>query len=209
MTNKQGILERQEKWLWPGVIPFGTITVVAGQSMVGKSEMAADIALRISKGEPLPGMKNKVGGEAVFLSRWPGVLMFNEFKPPRRMKVQLLDVEEVPNLRHLRALAPLIAPETKLLVVDHVPAFDGIIADRLREFAQSTGIAVLLMVELQPKRSGSRWNTKGSFLSRVRIVWVLESKKDRRVLRPVKTTLAPARSYAFRIVQSERPVWEA
>ena len=41
-------------WLWPGRIPLGRLTLLAGESRVGKSLVALDIAARVSRGAPWP-----------------------------------------------------------------------------------------------------------------------------------------------------------
>lgn len=41
-------------WLWPGRIPRGKITLLAGDPSVGKSRLAIDLAARVSAGLPWP-----------------------------------------------------------------------------------------------------------------------------------------------------------
>ena len=42
------------EWLWPGRVPMGKVTVLAGEGGVGKSLVALDIAARVSRGAPWP-----------------------------------------------------------------------------------------------------------------------------------------------------------
>ncbi len=42
------------KWLWPGRIPLGKITTLAGDPGLGKSFVTIDLAARISNGSPWP-----------------------------------------------------------------------------------------------------------------------------------------------------------
>ena len=44
----------QVSWIWPGRIPLGRLTLIAGESRVGKSLVALDIAARVSRGAPWP-----------------------------------------------------------------------------------------------------------------------------------------------------------
>ncbi len=46
---------RPIEWLWPERIPLGTVTVLEGPSEFGKSLIAADLAARVSRGDPWPG----------------------------------------------------------------------------------------------------------------------------------------------------------
>jgi hypothetical protein len=43
------------RWLWPGRIPAGKITLLEGDPGLGKSILLCELAARISRGEPLPG----------------------------------------------------------------------------------------------------------------------------------------------------------
>lgn len=42
------------RWLWPGRIPFGKLTVVDGDPGLGKSALTVDLAARVSVGRPWP-----------------------------------------------------------------------------------------------------------------------------------------------------------
>ncbi|HET6882021.1 MAG TPA: AAA family ATPase [Pirellulales bacterium] len=46
--------ETQTKWLWPGKVPVGHVTIVAGEASSGKSLLAAEIAARVSSGAGWP-----------------------------------------------------------------------------------------------------------------------------------------------------------
>jgi hypothetical protein len=43
------------RWLWPGRIPAGKITLLEGDPGLGKSTLLCELAARISRGDPLPG----------------------------------------------------------------------------------------------------------------------------------------------------------
>lgn len=42
------------RWLWPGRIPYGKLTIVDGDPGTGKSAMTTDLAARVSAGRDLP-----------------------------------------------------------------------------------------------------------------------------------------------------------
>lgn len=42
------------RWLWPGRIPLGKLTILDGDPGLGKSTLTLDLAARISRGEPMP-----------------------------------------------------------------------------------------------------------------------------------------------------------
>jgi hypothetical protein len=58
------------RWLWPGRIPAGKITVLDGDPGLGKSTLLCELAARISRGEPLPGDQSGPAGPR-------GVLLFS------------------------------------------------------------------------------------------------------------------------------------
>lgn len=53
-TNIAGLNKQPIKWLWPGRIPLGHLTLIAGDPGVGKSTIATDIAARTSANLPWP-----------------------------------------------------------------------------------------------------------------------------------------------------------
>jgi hypothetical protein len=58
------------RWLWPGRIPAGKITVLEGDPGLGKSTLLCELAARISRGDPLPGDDTGPGAPR-------GVLLFS------------------------------------------------------------------------------------------------------------------------------------
>ncbi len=50
-----GVAMRAIEWLWEGWIPIGYLTIFAGESGAGKSTVLADVAARVSTGDPWPG----------------------------------------------------------------------------------------------------------------------------------------------------------
>ena len=45
------------RWLWPGKVPIGHLTLLAGEPGAGKSLILQDMTARLSNGIPLPGTK--------------------------------------------------------------------------------------------------------------------------------------------------------
>jgi len=48
------VARRPVNWLWPGRVPSGKLTLVAGDPGLGKSLVALDIAARVTRGLPWP-----------------------------------------------------------------------------------------------------------------------------------------------------------
>ena len=57
----------QVKWLWPGRIPLGKLTVLEGDPKTGKSTVALDLAARVSTGGPMPDGGASPGPRQVIL----------------------------------------------------------------------------------------------------------------------------------------------
>lgn len=64
-----GVAMRAIEWLWEGWIPIGYLTIFAGETGAGKSTIVADIAARVSTGDPWPG-------EAADQRRQPGRVLW-------------------------------------------------------------------------------------------------------------------------------------
>lgn len=49
------VKEEEVRWLWPGRIPYGKITILEGDPDLGKSMVTCDLVARITTGRMLPG----------------------------------------------------------------------------------------------------------------------------------------------------------
>lgn len=57
LTFANTIAPERVRWLWPGYIPFGKVTVLDGDPGLGKSTILIDLAARLSTGGELPNGK--------------------------------------------------------------------------------------------------------------------------------------------------------
>jgi putative DNA primase/helicase len=64
---------RQTDWLWPGWLAKGKFQILAGQAGIGKTQIAIDIASRITRGLPNPDGSNCEVGSVLFWSGEDGV----------------------------------------------------------------------------------------------------------------------------------------
>ena len=55
------VKDKPTEWLWPFRIPLGEITVLEGPPGSNKSSVAIDLAARLSRGDPMPGMPTRRG----------------------------------------------------------------------------------------------------------------------------------------------------
>ncbi len=66
----------QVRWLWPGRVPLGKLTILDGDPGLGKSALTLDLAARLSAGRPMPdGLPSDLDGPAgaVLLSAEDGL----------------------------------------------------------------------------------------------------------------------------------------
>lgn len=70
ISRMEDIEERTVKWLWPGRIPLGKVTMLAGDPGVGKSFLTTWLAARVSKAQEFPdGTKSlRAPGDVLLLS---------------------------------------------------------------------------------------------------------------------------------------------
>ena len=62
-------IERQAvRWLWPGRIPLGKVTVLDGDPGLGKSTVTLTIAAKVSTGSPFPDGAKPTAGGVILLS---------------------------------------------------------------------------------------------------------------------------------------------
>ena len=62
------ITPQRLKWLWPGRIPLGKVTVIAGDPGLGKSLVTLDLAARVSRGGMWPDGSENILGRVLLLS---------------------------------------------------------------------------------------------------------------------------------------------
>jgi putative DNA primase/helicase len=68
LTFADTVEPERVRWLWPGYIPFGKVTVIDGDPGLGKSTIMIDIAARLSRGQPLPnGKQHQVMGTVLLM----------------------------------------------------------------------------------------------------------------------------------------------
>jgi putative DNA primase/helicase len=59
-TQRADLLEIEDTWwVWPGYVPQGMITVLAGDPSMGKSTLAIDIVARVTRGTTMHGSKDR------------------------------------------------------------------------------------------------------------------------------------------------------
>jgi hypothetical protein len=195
------------EWLWPGRVPLGKLTLLAGDPGLGKSFVTLDMAARVSRGEPWP--------DTPLLRQTPGgVILLNceddigDTIAPRLDKAgaddtRIVLIEGVSMLGQRRQFSleadlPRLEevlganPGTRLVVIDPIAAYCGNVDSHknsdvrgmlapLAELAGRHRVAVLTVTHLS-KSGGSKavYRAMGSlaFAAAARAVWAIIKDKD-------------------------------
>ena len=138
------------RWLWPGRIPLGRITLLVGRPGEGKSFLTTDLAARVSTGKPWPDGSESVSGSVIFICA--GGEPADTLHP--RLDCHGADVRLVHLLEKLRRSAPdgqwydasftlenakvlesclQTHPDCRLIVVDPIGSYLGSGTDSYRD----------------------------------------------------------------------------
>jgi len=197
-----GVTREMLEWLWPGRIPLGKLTLLAGDPGLGKSFVTLDLAARVSRGEAWPDMP-------LFKQTPGGVVLLNceddlaDTIAPRLDRAgaddsNIIAIEGVSLLgqrRHFSLEADLPRldevlidnPGTRLVVIDPVAAYCGKIDSHknsevrgllapLAELASRHRVAIVSVTHLS-KTGGTKavYRAMGSlaFAAAARAVWAI------------------------------------
>lgn len=201
-------VEREQlTWLWPGRIPLGKLTLLAGDPGLGKSFVTLDIAARVSSGSPWPDLP-------LFPQSPAGVVLFNaeddlaDTIAPRLDNAgaddtNILIVEGVSFMgqrRHfsleqdLPRLIEVIEqnPGTRLVIIDPISAYTGKVDSHnnsevrgllapLAEIASRFDLSIVAVTHLS-KSGGAKavYRAMGSlaFAAASRAVWAIVKDQD-------------------------------
>jgi uncharacterized protein YdeI (BOF family) len=170
-------------WVWPGYIPAGKLTLVAGDPGMGKSTLVGDLIARISKGTHLPSGQRSITGTSLIASA--------EDSPEDTIIPRLIacgaNLKRVGIIREVRDAKSadeesrylcfprdltllrdtLVSTGARILVIDPLNAFveKGVdtykdqdirrILHPLETIAQETGTAIIIVAHLNKKEDAS------------------------------------------------------
>lgn len=122
VTRLDTVRPQSTKWLWPGRIPFGKITVIHGDPGLSKSTLTADLAARLSTGRNMPfeTLAAPPSGEVIIANAEDGLA---DTTVPRLLRAGA-DLERIINFEGVRAPNGV---ETSLRLGDHVDTIEQLI----------------------------------------------------------------------------------
>lgn len=177
LVRLSDVTPRQVQWLWPGRIPLGKISIIAGDPGLMKSMLSLDMAARVSRGLPWPDGGNAPLGDVLLLTAEDD--LDDTVRP--RLDTLGADVNRITALtmiwtpegerafnlhEHLPMLEQALTPETRLVIIDPVLAFTGgtdthvsaqvrgVLAP-LAKLAQQTQVSVTGIIHLNKKIAGN------------------------------------------------------
>ena len=73
MVTLSDVTAESVRWLWPGYIPYGKLTMLEGDPGVGKTLVSCAIAAAVSRGHALPGGEPARPADVVLLTYEDGL----------------------------------------------------------------------------------------------------------------------------------------
>jgi putative DNA primase/helicase len=218
-------------WVWFGRLARGKLTMLSGDPGIGKSQIAIDIAARITMGDIWTDAGRAPQGNVVILSAEDAVK--DTLRP--RLEVAGADLRRVhvmeaavqdgkersfnlqSDLESLRVALGVIGAVV-LVIIDPITSYMGhidshrttdvrAVLEPLARFAEDTSVA-LLAISHPPKATQTKaiYAVTGSLAyvaaARFAFVVVEEPETERRLLLCAKTVAAPPNGIGFRLVQS-------
>ncbi len=218
------------RWLWPGRIARGKVSIIAGHPGLGKSQLTISLAAVVTTGRRWPaGHTEAEIGNVLFLSAEDGTA--DTIAP--RLRAAGADLARCSCLQEGAGFSlkgdlhkldeHLTISPTALLVIDPFAAYaagvdthrDGEVRPmmaQLESIAERHGCAVVGVMHLNKSAGGSalsRVGGSGAFVAAARGAYLVSKDQNddlRRLFLPIKNNLAPdTAGLAFRVEGRELP----
>ncbi len=220
ITRVSDVTPEPVKWLWPGRLARGKLTLIAGDPGIGKSQIGIDIAARISAGVDWPDGERAPVGSVLILSAEDAI---KDTIRPRleATKAELKRIHVIEavlenplkersfslqqDIGSLRRAVDLIG-DLALILIDPITSYMGdidghrttdvrAVLEPLARFADETAVAILAISHPPKGAQGKAINAvTGSlaYVAAARMVFLAieEPETERRLLLPVKSNLA-------------------
>jgi RecA-family ATPase len=222
------------RWLWPGRIPLGKITILDGDPGLGKSLITLDIAARVSCGKLMPDGAQGANGGVILVGAEDGLA--DTIRP--RLEAAGADLRRIMDLtlpngklfqvaEHVTLLEQAIHHvHAVMVVIDPIMAFlppkknsnnDQEVRQALTplvKLAEKTGVAIILIRHMSKDetRENALYRGGGSiaFIGIARAGFVVAKSKNHQpscVLAMAKSNLAPmAPSLLYEIREAEASI---
>ena len=216
-TRASDIAPEALDWLWWGRIPRGKVTVLAGQPGLGKSQLAAFLAAKVSKGGEWPFGEGKASLGSVLIviaEDGAGDTVISRLKVMNAdlSRIHLMDVNKLQRngcrfdlLSDINLLEQELSrlADVQLVVIDPIaavlksPTQQRAAGDRLQELGKRFNVAIVAVSHLTKAPQSTALNQVMGGIGLVaaaRAVFVIapENGTDRRLFLTVKNNLSAA-----------------
>jgi KaiC/GvpD/RAD55 family RecA-like ATPase len=225
LVNLADVQPEQVRWLRDNRVPYGKVTIFAGDPGLGKSFVALDLAARVSRegdrvillsaeDDPADTIRPRLDAAGADVSRVELLQAVRVKKPDSSEADRMLRLDnDLPRIREVLESHP----DTKLLIIDPLSAYFGdkdsksdeqvrSILSPLAQLAAKTGIAIVCVKHLnKDEKKSDMYRAGGSigFVAAARVVWMFGKDKDDPELRfmlLLKSNIGPdPGGLAFRI----------
>lgn len=192
------ILPQEPEWLWRGKLPLNEVTIIAGDGGIGKGFLLADLAARVTRGDPMPdGSIPDVSAGSVLLvtdEDDPNMAMSWRLRAAGADLTRVFDMTQdftVPeSLPALRQAIDDIG-DVRLVVIDPLSAVASIaltssnvrvrrqIMSPMERLAKATGVAIAVVHHTV--KSGRVAGTKGITDAARQVLRVARAVQDDRI----------------------------
>ena len=168
VVSLAGVKPKAVRWLWPGKIPLGSVTVIYGEQSMGKTSLVLDLAARASRGAEWADGTSGPGAGRVLILNGEDPLEeqiigsgadLDHVGVITRIKVGVVEgatsqrrFELERDLPGLRQEVETL-PEGRLVIIDSLEAFCGklgraemrLVLAELQDIAADCGVAIVLV----------------------------------------------------------------
>lgn len=230
LLNMAEVEPEEVRWLWQDCVPYGKVTIFAGDPGLGKSLVALDLAARISRSgkgvillsaedAPADTIRPRLDAARADVGRVELLkavrVTAGDGKQAERMLRLDLDIQRI-------AEAIQQHPQTDLVIIDPLSAYMGRDIDSnndervrsilapLAELAAKTGVAIVCIRHMNKDENKSPMYRAGgsiAFMAAARVAWLFAKDRanpERRLMVLVKSNISPnPGGLAYRIEQTE------
>jgi putative DNA primase/helicase len=229
LLNLEDVKPEEVRWLWEKCVPFGKVTIFAGDPGLGKSLVALDLAARVTRDgrdvillsaedAPADTIRPRLDAARAVVSHVRLLTAVRVTTGDGRNTQLMLRLD-----RDIQQIAEAIKqnPNTDLVIIDPLSAYLGSIDSRsdeqvrsilapLADLAAETGVAIVAIKHLNKAEEKSAiYRAGGSigFVAAARVVWFFTKERDdpeRRLMLLVKSNISSdPGGLAYRIVPTE------
>jgi hypothetical protein len=230
VRRMEDIVAGEVRWLWPGRVPLGCITLLVGEGDAGKTFIACDLVARISRDGRYPDGEQGLAGQSLYVTAedWLDKTLRPRLDLMGANPANVFFLELVDRAGQMDGLSldrdlPLVEqylaenPELRLIVIDPIMACMGDaniykesevrrVLTRMKLIAEKSNVAFLLIMHFTKNNDQSvAQKVSGSvaFRNAARVIWSVALDPD-----DIRPTLSETRRLMQRVKGNIKGVTE-